>query len=88
MVPLDLTFVNGSGERKLHFEMVNHPKLTPLLVALTTFNGHQPEPALWGRNDTAPDGRNSAEGACAGADREYDCAERHADAGQLCRSRS
>lgn len=39
MVPLDLTFVNGTGEKKLHFEMVYHPKLTPLLVGLTTFNG-------------------------------------------------
>jgi len=39
MVPLDLSFVTGAGEKKLHFEMVNHPKLTPLLVAMTTFNG-------------------------------------------------
>jgi len=39
MIPLDLTFAIGNAERKLHFEVVNHPKLTPLLVALTTFNG-------------------------------------------------
>jgi SpoIVB peptidase S55 len=39
MIPLDLSFVTGSTEKKLHFEMVNHPKLTPLLVAMTTFNG-------------------------------------------------
>ncbi|HET7108762.1 MAG TPA: SpoIVB peptidase S55 domain-containing protein [Candidatus Acidoferrum sp.] len=39
MIPLDLTFAIGGAERKLHFEVVNHPKLTPLLVALTTFNG-------------------------------------------------
>ena len=39
MIPLDLTFAKGSEEKKLHFEMVNHPKLTPLLVALTAFNG-------------------------------------------------
>ena len=39
MIPLDLTFATGATERKLHFEVVNHPKLTPLLVALTTFNG-------------------------------------------------
>jgi len=39
MIRLDLTFVTGSAEKKLHFELVNHPKLTPLLVALTTFNG-------------------------------------------------
>jgi hypothetical protein len=40
MIPLDLTVaVNGADEKKLHFNLVNHPKLTPLLVALTTFNG-------------------------------------------------
>jgi hypothetical protein len=39
MIPLDLTFATGGAEKKLHFEVVNHPKLTPLLVALTTFNG-------------------------------------------------
>jgi SpoIVB peptidase S55 len=43
MIPLDLTLLaSGSGSSKqkaLHFELVNHPKLTPLLVALTTFNG-------------------------------------------------
>jgi hypothetical protein len=39
MIPLDLTLVAGGAEKKLHFEMVNHPKLTPLLVGLTVFNG-------------------------------------------------
>ena len=39
MIPMDLTFAIGRAEKKLHFEVVNHPKLTPLLVALTTFNG-------------------------------------------------
>jgi hypothetical protein len=39
MIPLYLSFVTGVGEKKLHFDIVNHPKLTPLLVALTTFNG-------------------------------------------------
>jgi hypothetical protein len=43
MVPLDLTLVTteaGSSKQKtLHFEIVNHPKLTPLLVAITTFSG-------------------------------------------------
>ena len=39
MIPLDLEIATGLGQKKLHFEMVNHPKLTPLLVALTTFNG-------------------------------------------------
>jgi hypothetical protein len=39
MVPLDLSFANGSAEKKLHFNIINHPKLTPLLVAVTAFNG-------------------------------------------------
>jgi hypothetical protein len=43
MIPLDLTLlVTGaepSKQKTLHFQLVNLPKLTPLLVALTTFNG-------------------------------------------------
>jgi len=51
MIPLDLTFVTGSVEKKLHFEMVNHPKLTPLLVGLTTFNGIS-QNSLYGEGTT------------------------------------
>jgi hypothetical protein len=39
MIPIDLTLAVGGAEKKLHFEMVNHPKLTPLLMGLTVFNG-------------------------------------------------
>jgi hypothetical protein len=39
MIPLDLTVSTALGEKKLHFDVVNHPKLTPLLVAITAFNG-------------------------------------------------
>jgi len=47
MIPLDLSLLvpgadSSAGtvrEKKLHFEVVNHPKLTPLLVAITTFSG-------------------------------------------------
>ena len=39
MIPLDLVVVSQLGEKTLHFNMVNNPKLTPLLVGLTTFNG-------------------------------------------------
>ncbi|MGC1484920.1 MAG: SpoIVB peptidase S55 domain-containing protein [Candidatus Acidiferrum sp.] len=39
MIPLDLTLAVGGSEKKLHFEMVDHPKLTPLLIGLTVFNG-------------------------------------------------
>jgi hypothetical protein len=51
LIPLDLTFVTPAGEKKLHFELVNHPKLTPLLVALTTFNGLT-QNALYGEGTT------------------------------------
>ena len=39
MIPLDLTLQAPGGAKTLHFELVNHPKLTALLVALTTFSG-------------------------------------------------
>ncbi len=39
MIPMDLSLKSSLGEKNLHFEMVNHPKLTPLLVAITAFNG-------------------------------------------------
>ena len=39
LIPLDLTLSVAGAEKKLHFEMINHPRLTPLLVGLTVFNG-------------------------------------------------
>ncbi len=51
MIPLDLVVANGAAEKKLHFELVNHPKLTPLLVALTTFNGLT-QNAIYGEGTT------------------------------------
>jgi hypothetical protein len=39
MIPMDLTVVGPAGKRELHFELMQHPKITPLLVALTAFNG-------------------------------------------------
>jgi SpoIVB peptidase S55 len=51
MIPLDLDIATGMGQKKLHFELVNHPKLTPLLVALTTFNGLT-QNAIYGEGTT------------------------------------
>jgi hypothetical protein len=51
MIPLDLTVSSGKLEKKLHFEIVNHPKLTPLLVAITTFNGLT-QNAIYGEGTT------------------------------------
>jgi hypothetical protein len=39
LIPVELTFVTAAGEKKLKFETMEHPKLTPLLVAIAVFNG-------------------------------------------------
>jgi len=39
MIPVDLTLVTPFAEKKLHFEVIENVKLTPLLVSLATFNG-------------------------------------------------
>lgn len=51
MIPLDLSVKASNSEKKLHFEIVNHPKLTPLLVGLTTFNGLTENP-VYGESTT------------------------------------
>ena len=38
MIPMELTTKSALGEKTIRVQVVNHPKLTPLLVALTTFN--------------------------------------------------
>jgi hypothetical protein len=39
MIPMELTTKSALGQRTIRVQVVNHPKLTPLLVALTAFNG-------------------------------------------------
>jgi hypothetical protein len=39
MIPMELKTTSALGEKTIRAQIVNHPKLTPLLVALTTFNG-------------------------------------------------
>jgi hypothetical protein len=39
MIPMELTTKTALGEKTVRAQVVNHPKLTPLLVALTTLNG-------------------------------------------------
>ena len=51
MIPFDLTVATSLGERKLHFDVVNHAKLTPLLVAITAFNGLT-QNAIYGEGTT------------------------------------
>src|SRR5271168_551915 len=51
MIPLDLTLAVSGAEKKLHFELINHPRRTPLLVALTTFSGLTQNP-IYGEGTT------------------------------------
>jgi hypothetical protein len=39
MIPMELALAGGGKEKKLQFELIEHPKLTPLLVAISAFNG-------------------------------------------------
>jgi hypothetical protein len=39
LIPVDVTVTSPGREKKLDFEIVEHPKLTPLLVAIAAFNG-------------------------------------------------
>ncbi len=39
MIPMELHTRSALGEKTIHAEIVNHPKLTPLMVGLTAFNG-------------------------------------------------
>lgn len=45
MIPLDVTLVTPATEKKFHFETIESPQLTPLLVALVAFNGITRSPA-------------------------------------------
>ncbi len=67
MIPVDLTLAVGGAEKKLHFEMVNHPKLTPLLMGLTVFNGLT-QNSLYGEGTTLHlSGEVAGAWACSGA---------------------
>jgi hypothetical protein len=39
MIPMELTTKSPLGTKTIRVEIVNHPKLTPLLVGITAFNG-------------------------------------------------
>ncbi|MFZ3215104.1 MAG: hypothetical protein WA192_03500 [Candidatus Acidiferrales bacterium] len=39
MIPVDVTLATPSAEKQFHFEIIENPQLTPVLVALATFNG-------------------------------------------------
>jgi len=45
MIPVDVTLVTPSAEKKFRFEVIESPQLTPLLVALATYNGIVGSPA-------------------------------------------
>jgi hypothetical protein len=39
MIPVDVTFATGDAQKEFHFEVIESPQLTPLLVGLATYNG-------------------------------------------------
>ncbi len=45
MIPMDVQLVTPTDEKRFHFELIESPQLTPLLVALATFNGIVSRPA-------------------------------------------
>jgi hypothetical protein len=45
MIPMDLTLTTPQTEKKFHFDVAKSPQLTPLLVALASFNGIVSTPA-------------------------------------------
>jgi SpoIVB peptidase S55 len=45
MIPMDVTLTTPLTEKKFHFEVIESPQLTPVLVALATFNGIVSNPA-------------------------------------------
>lgn len=51
MIPFDITVASAAGEKQLHFQLINHPRLTPLLIALTTLNGVM-QNSLYGEGTT------------------------------------
>jgi len=45
MIPLEVKLVTPVAQKDFHFELIESPQLTPLLVALATFNGIVGSPA-------------------------------------------
>ena len=39
MIPVDVTLVAGDAQKQFRFEVIESPQLTPVLVALATYNG-------------------------------------------------
>jgi hypothetical protein len=39
MIPVDVTLLAGDAQKQFHFEVIESPQLTPLLVGLATYNG-------------------------------------------------
>ncbi len=39
MIPVEVTLVSGDAQKQFHFEVIESPQLTPVLVAVATYNG-------------------------------------------------
>jgi SpoIVB peptidase S55 len=56
MIPIDVEIVSPSGERNFHFEVIESPQLTPILVATAAFNAIVSRPAYSEGSTLALDG--------------------------------
>ncbi len=45
LIPVELSLGLPGGDQKFHFEVIENPKITPLLVAISVFNGLTANPA-------------------------------------------
>jgi len=56
MIPMDVQLATPSGEKSFHFEVIESPQLTPVLVAMAAFNGIVSSPAYSEGSTLALDG--------------------------------
>ena len=62
MIPLDITLETPAVSKRFHFDAIESPQLTPLLVALATYNGIVGSPAYGEGSTLQLDGTVALEG--------------------------
>ena len=66
MIPVDVTLETPAEQKKFHFEVIESPQLTPLLVALAAFNGIVGSPAYGEGSTLQMDGTIEMKGHTSG----------------------
>jgi hypothetical protein len=62
MIPLEVELVTPAAKKTFHFEVIESPQLTPLLVAVATFNGIVANPAYGEGSTLSLDGAIEVKG--------------------------